>query len=472
MEVEGNLEVPKYVNKEVEGNLEVPKGVTKASEGINENSKFGQKTIPINPVLFAASKLQVPPALGNPKNHFLPKGTEIKPQIPNPPSIPQMKLNSMPMSQPQNLSIPKPFAKQNPSEIPIVEQPKPQPSPPSLQDRLIISPYDSNKSPPNLFPSQIKPRGQPSNLTKISHVPESNPVKNPTETPEGTDNPDKIYSIDYSFAKPSYHSLLAITRYLCFKTIPQKIYNHNIMHNTEMHINKEPILKCKKCQHLKLKITLECSHKICMQCLSLAIENYIKKPSSSTFLKASCPICKVNFSINDLKKNLYTSLYDSFSKTYYEQACSRCNLKKNLSQEYFTELSCLHMCGSCYADEIYSGSTKCFCCDLSFENIEITKNRHVTCLVCESKGLIVDGVYRSFHKGHIMCYECLNQSITACKICDENLGRGEKKALSTYINKKCVKCNEGNALAELILRKEYKEEFICTRCSSTYIEQE
>lgn len=628
---------------ETEGILELPKSVKKATEGISESSKFGQKTIPINPARGPASKVPVLQSPSNSPGFGLPLGNQIKPQVPNPqtfsqikppiqqpglplnvsnihpglpiskpivmPKIPEklkadlipspvLKLNEkpgvpteplksniltgpgsfqdnkflelggnkgIPFNPNENIGAPvealkgiilpgaglnqgKPFdpksaieKERNPPEKlnvqnppiqksgPVLSGPFPKgspilqggpvqvnlipqnlipkgvpisqgdpvqgnlipqvslfqqahPPPPSsynpisLSNQPIGNPYSGN---PALIPQekkflnpQNKPIIQVQNFHKVEKKPESAPVKDPTETPKDTEKPETINTSSQSFTKVSYSSLLDITSYLCSKTIPFEINNHCTLFNTKIHLDKEPSLKCKKCQQLKLKFTLECSHQICIQCFILSIENYTKKPSPATFVKTSCPICKVNFSDNDLKNTLNGLTYKNFQDIRYDQMCNKCNLRKNLRQEYFTELTCLHMCGSCYADEIYSGSTKCFCCNLSFNNLENTKGRHITCHACKFKGDIIDSVYRSFHRGHIMCFKCLNKSTAVCEVCHENLGKREKKALSTYINKVCAKCFTNYALTDFTARKDYKGEFICITCSNEEINNE
>jgi hypothetical protein len=71
-----------------------------------------------------------------------------------------------------------------------------------------------------------------------------------------------------------------------------------------------------------------------------------------------------------------------------------------------------------------------------------------------------------------MCYECLNKSTNICQVCHENLGKREKKALSTYINKTCAICLKKCALADFIMRKDYKGEFICNDCNNKGVNYE
>ncbi|OMJ71269.1 hypothetical protein SteCoe_30570 [Stentor coeruleus] len=466
---------------EAEGNLEVPKGVKIPIEGITESTKLGNKTKPINLGKFPPQSNTI-----NLDESQMKSAQQLGQQFGQP---------YKPGNSQKSISISKPLEDKKVSEVPHQEHLKSnQPSQQFLKqpeipnesvgpfkdhmpgpgvafshksNYLIIDKQSSNDSKPSFIQAPTKDV-QGLNFRKNL---EEDPIKD-SDTKGATDHAEILPSISQTFVIKSDPFVINLTSYFCSKIIPSKINNHNTIFNTQMSVDKIPSLKCKKCHQLKLKITLECSHKICMYCFTLSIENYIKNPSQKTFLKTSCQNCKVIFSDNDLKNTLLPSTYKNFIDTCPDQTCNKCNIKKNLRQDYLTELICLHMCGSCYVDEIYSGSTKCFCCNFTFKNIDSMKNRYLTCLACKTKGLMIESVYRSFHKGHIMCYECLNRSIEACSICNEKLSKRERKALSTYINKTCNSCTMRYALADFLVRKDYKEEFLCITCHNENLDNE
>jgi hypothetical protein len=192
-------------------------------------------------------------------------------------------------------------------------------------------------------------------------------------------------------------------------------------------------------------------------------------PSIKNFSKLSCLKCKLNISESDLKAILSKKNFQVYKSVFKKETCCRCHIKKVLVTEYFTELTCLHLCKSCYADELFMGSTRCLCCNTLFPNMETTKKRTGECKVCKKKGLFVADGFRSFHKNHVMCYDCLNRSDEVCQVCEVNILNKERMALENYNYKDCRVCFKKCRLDEMGNMK-CCGKLVCEECFGDYRE--
>lgn len=274
-------------------------------------------------------------------------------------------------------------------------------------------------------------------------------------------------NIENQIKSVSYEALTNLTKYLCGNIIPNEINEYSIIKNSNILIEKVPLLQCKHCSSLKLKVTLSCSHKSCIQCINNLIEKFVSMSSIKSFSNISCLKCKLNISENDLKTILTEKNFQVYKSIFKKVTCCRCHIKKVLATEYFTELTCLHLCKSCYADELFMGSTKCLCCNTPFLYIETTKKRAGECKGCNKKGLFVADCFRSFHKNHVMCYDCLNRSVQVCQVCEGNIGNKERMALEKYIYKSCRMCLK-NYPIDYLRNIKCCGNLICEECFDTY----
>ena len=213
-------------------------------------------------------------------------------------------------------------------------------------------------------------------------------------------------------------------------------------------------LSCPNCKNLAIQVKLECKHPTCAFCLQSNVKNLIEKPSIEALKRCRCPTCLVLFKSKDLEKVLANSgSVQNFENLEIKRKCLWCKRALNACKDFFTELDCMHLCGSCYTNELYLGSRACMVCEKAFEKKEVTLKRRGSCFSCGNQDFIVKGMYRALHKDHLLCFNCLHNSVYQnppfwCK-CGESIDKAYVLVTKIQLNKECSKCTQIRTIDEI-----------------------
>ena len=226
-------------------------------------------------------------------------------------------------------------------------------------------------------------------------------------------------------------------------------------------------IHCESCKKLKIEVVLTCGHKVCLECFRTKVENYTLAPSIKTFKKASCLICRQNYSEIDICQYLKeNSQISEFLNIKILKKCDRCGLEKNLQKEYFAEMRCLHLCSNCYADDLIFDQNICFVCQKKYQYSESTNNRKADCGVCKANGFFVGNCFRKIDEDHVGCFDCLNEVFKnkKCLVCYVDLEKKKALHIKDMINKKCGFCRKNISLSSVFFHKTCCDNITCNEC--------
>jgi hypothetical protein len=220
--------------------------------------------------------------------------------------------------------------------------------------------------------------------------------------------------------------------------------------------------KCSDCNKLKIEFRLSCLHSTCLNCFISKIEGFERNPSLESFQALACSACQLNY-CEDVFRVAGSRKISSLKSL--QRTCQRCGLAKPLITEYFSELSCGHLCGNCYADELLFNSKKCLCCNIEFKNAKSTLMRTAACVACRASGFQVSEIFRAIHVGEVLCYNCLAATAQQkrCNACGIDLGKYEMYEIVTLLAKNCSICKEKKSIPDLFGKK-CCEYCVCNEC--------
>lgn len=298
---------------------------------------------------------------------------------------------------------------------------------------------------PNFDLNQLLPFGVDPN-----YVPR--PIKNPPLAYAPIEKPAQLFNPP---KKEEIEKMKTI-----IKTFLYSPQNKHLESYPKIHPSLQQI-SCPRCKNLAVQVKLQCKHQTCVFCLQSNVKNLIEKPSIEALKKCRCPTCLILFTSQDIEKVLaHSEAVQNFEKLKISRKCVWCKRILNACKDFFTEMDCMHLCSSCYMNELYCGSSGCMACEKNFDKKVVTLNKKGRCLHCGKDDFIVKGFYRNIHKDHLLCFECLYHSIcevsAVCIECNENFDKINVLLIKTQILKDCPKCSEKKKIINLR---------ICPHCS-------
>ena len=317
-----------------------------------------------------------------------------------------------------------------PDDIPIQSKPL-------EESKIYPKPIESIEEWGERYPEKTKPILKNLNLSEAYPTPQA---RKTLQNEQKNFNPATLTNLTKLFLKFSLTSRLNL--------------NFSIFRAEESLKDPELLKKfgCRVCGKIKISLKLECLHNACFYCF---VENTQKLAAERSFfaLKAcECSQCGLMPSLMFIKKiNPCLSEELKISRT-----CTSCKMVLNVFEEFPQELNCGHLCLKCYLNEVYYGVASCLACEEPFSNILFTKQRVLTCNYCNSKGFSVLKGYRTIHKDHSLCCDCIvsllrneKENGMSCLICHEKLDKKTIKSLREFINKSCPCCQKIKFVSEL-----------------------
>ena len=341
------------------------------------------------------------------------------------------------------------------------------PPPVSKRDDTQTKDFAKN-SLPNAFPG---PQPKPDTKISSSNIAPANKQVNPIARPVAQTSSNTMLQGSTNHPSPAVikSSLCKFVNLLCKHSSIQAIISNNSLERLAKIQVPEEIRSssCRKCNAIKINYCLSCSHTECLRCFTSSISQLQTLPYSLILQNISCSICRLNYSSQDIKNILGKNAYEKLLNEPFTKLCYKCNTKRPLISEFSSELSCLHMCRSCYADELMFGAKKCLCCNAGFKNIEKTLQKTEICMKCGACGKLVEDCLRAIHSDHLLCYECLMDSAQQknCLHCNAALSREEMGILAMFINKPCSICQSNKALTDIHM-KSCCGFIVCNDCHS------
>lgn len=225
-------------------------------------------------------------------------------------------------------------------------------------------------------------------------------------------------------------------------------------------------LKCKTCKNLEFQVELECKHHTCISCLQTNIKNLITNPDVEALKKVRCSSCLMLHTVNDLKKVCNDSnTIDQFQALSIERSCGFCKRNLNACTEFFTELSCMHLCSVCYMNELFMGSKSCMVCEIPYKKKSVTFSRTGNCSACGNSDKLVQKLFRYLHRDHLHCYDCLTKVTKSktCLVCSLELSKIEEALMVNYFQKMCPQCLKYKGIIDIKVCRNC-ESIICDSC--------
>jgi hypothetical protein len=307
----------------------------------------------------------------------------------------------------------------------------------------------------------IGPKGVflPTEFTKSSRSqvqPKLGPAEKRVEEPTAAGQyeiiaPDKIGPAQprpQAALKPSSHHLASLIMVLNQHVSVDSLSSCRLLFRPQALPSYLPaVCQCHACGKLRLEVKLPCMHRACANCIQNAADALGTHRALSYFLQIACPACHTNVSLDILRTLVSNELFQRLLQL--SRTCFKCTKPRQLLTEFCTELTCMHLCRSCYADELIVGAKNCLVCNTEFIHAGITMQRNAVCGKCKVEGNFVSDCFRSMHDNHLLCYLCLGISGNSrhCEICNLEFDKIENLMLKTFVNKVCSACQQFTDLA-------------------------
>ena len=415
------------------------------------------------------------------------EGKNAKPNtaIPSPPKLTPNKIVEIKQEPPQSFDFKtNEETKENSSQIPPHINPqefrlKPQgfPSPqslaPSAAVQKAINPHElvwkpqGCPSPPSLAASAAVPKKI--NTQGFAWKPKED-SKSPSTIVKKVINPHPVRNKDLAKLlkiMTSHPSLRALEQNPTIPDLSLQVLLADTPHGLVQSLLVQNIT-CADCSNFRIVLHLSCGHDNCYHCIRSRATAHITAPSLKTFKKATCSVCRISYSFSDIQRVFETApeLIQKFQNPGIQHKCARCQLKLDLNKSFFSELSCLHMCCNCYADDLFFGCTECSVCSAKYQFSHSSLSREVTCVCCEEQGNFVKHGYRLAHGEHILCFDCGQDSVleNKCKSCQVKLGRKQCRAIRVCLWKLCSVCSKSVSIIEINRKKNCCRFHVCMGC--------